>query len=1319
MDAVKDYLTPKTFSILVYICSIVQVLCGVVITGITVGLKEKEAEKFTCYVPPESTLIYKTQVDKACFSKYQQHYNAPLQFYIFALLTWLPIIIALVYSLSVRHRVEQVDSNNGEAGNQVQNRTFYVFRFYFIHLAIRVLCGVLFTVLQHTLLFPRGFDFKFRCNLPPTVLPTKISKNTSISQLNNTASIACENAPDKHTMWVIISVFNVLFAFMIFVEIIRLCRRFPVYKYITGKECDTQFIKDYLLRKEHKEIETELPSVSPNTLNLQQESVSSNLQQEPVSPNLQQEPVSLNLQEEPVSSNLQQESVSPNLQQEPVSSNLQQEPVSSNLQQEPVSHNLQQEPVSLNLQQEPVSSNLQQESVSPNLQQEPVSSNLQQEPVSPNLQQEPVSLNLQQEPASLNLQQESVSSNLRQEFVSSNLQQETVSPNLQQEPVSPNSLNLQQESVRSNLQQEPVSSNLQEEPASPNLQQEPASPNLQQEPVSLNLQQESAVSPNLQQCVDDYKRQVLRSHRSTGLNLGTSSKDDFDELYINLLIHTERAPHKFSKDMERHEIYHVYMDVPEESTRLKEVKDLFYPDKDTKKKFLRNILVVGRPGIGKTVLTEKIMRDWASEVDEFYHDKITFYLKFRSFNAKDMKDMTLKTFLCQETQLSDKKFEKIYEEITRHPEKAILIFDGLDEFNSDSDCLNDLPAPNDPDFVMSSISLFSKLICGHFLPEATVLLTSRPTAHKFYSKFNFDKTVEIIGFTEDRIKEYVTKFCHRHDPDDLKPKIWNHIKSSSDLLNSCYIPVNCWIVVTILFERVQADPANEIEFLPTTLTDLYQAAVSYLDKNHFRNVDGQFSEEAIKKLQSLAFNGIEPMQLVFDSKSFDEHMKQSGLLNSLSNPHSQAQTQFCFIHLTIQEFLAARHVMETFSPEEIKEFIFSHIKSSKWHLVLQFIAGLLGKKIIMFQKNPYKDCVLAFAKSFELTTAYGVFDVKENYTSLFIMKCLREVEDEEIVKEACETTAINDIVGLRYGVGPVTLTSSDWSPVFLVCKHMKNLKKLDLGFPDVLSEKSYLEILRLLEQRCVEELGLDRPPSGTTGNIFKTLMESKCSLNHEHSKLIKLYISGHDVTDEILSTMCEFFRNGHAICLKELSLVGCGISSRKFSIFCEVLDNKLCPELTYLNPANNNIAGEGLTKLGKTPTKQKLLKLTKLNLRNCSLTNECVRALCELLRNECCNLIDLSLQHNPDINDEGLCILREDALTNEHCKLEKLNLSDCSLTDDCLPELCNALQHEHCRLNKLYLDGNKFTEKGKKSICEIKTHEHCKARGLKISFGLL
>ena len=978
-DTVKEHLTPKTFGIVAYICSFIRFLCGFAFTGIAIDLKDKEVDKFTCYVPSKSTLIYKTQVDKACFLKYQQDYNAPLGFYIFVLLnTWFPLIVAVGYSLWVRRRVEQVDETlnetktDDEADNQVH---INVFRSYFIHLVIRVLCGVLFAVLQHVLLFSRGFDSKFACSLPPTV---KLSpKNTNVSQFNNTASIPCENASDKHTIWVIISFFNSVFAFVIFLEIIYLCRQFPVCKYITGKKCDIEFIVVHLLQKKYKHDKPERTSVSTN---------------------------------------------------------------------------------------------------------------------------------------------------LPQEDGSSNLIQKTF-----------DSSKTQPGSVSSNAQQRSGSSNVQ--------------------PESI------CVSSNLQQSVNYYKGQVLLSRRSTGLNLRTNSKDDFNEMYINLIIQTERAPHKFSKHMERHEIYDAYMKVPPASIHLEDVKDLFYPNKDTKEKCPHKILVIGRPGIGKTVLTEKIMLDWVSELDRFYRDKIAFYFKFRWFNNNQV-PVTLKTFLCNGTQLSNEEFEEIYEEITKHPEKAILIFDGLDEFDGDLDCLNDWPPPNDPDFPMSAISLFRKLIFGHLLPKATVLVTSRPTANQFYSKFKFDRTVEIIGFTENRIEQYVTKFCQSHNRDDLKPKIWNHIQSSSDLLNSFYIPVNCFIVVTILFESLKY-PQNEINALPTTVTDLYQAAVIHFDKEHFRKFDRHSSVEAAKKLQSLAFKGIEPMQLIFDDASFDEEMKQSGLLNSLSNPYSQVQTQFCFIHLTIQEFLAAKHVIESFHPQEIKEFISSHINSGKWHLVLQFVAGLLGEELKILKKDrcEVKDCVFAFAESFKCTSEDGLFYVDGSYTLLLIMKCLREVKDDEIVKEACKTTGINGIVGLASGGGPVELTSSDWSAVFFVCKHMKNLKKLNLATIEF-SEESYLALLRLLEQRCIEELVLVGSPSGTKGNIFESLVELKCSLNHEHSKLVKFQLFlDHSVTHEILSAMGEFFRNRHGICLKEL--YECKISSHGLSISCQVFGDILL--LTYIS----------------------------------------------------------------------------------------------------------------------------------------------------------
>ena len=113
---------------------------------------------------------------------------------------------------------------------------------------------------------------------------------------------------------------------------------------------------------------------------------------------------------------------------------------------------------------------------------------------------------------------------------------------------------------------------------------------------------------------------------------------------------------------------------------------------------------------------------------------------------------------------------------------------------------------------------------------------------------------------------------------------------------------------------------------PTTLTELYQAAIAHFDKHHCRKIDREFSVEAIKKLQLLAYNGIVDGQLVFHNELSDEQMKRSGLLHSLSNPYSQVQTKFCFIHLTVQEFLAARHVTATFTPEKIRVYFVSYWK---------------------------------------------------------------------------------------------------------------------------------------------------------------------------------------------------------------------------------------------------------------------------------------------------------------------------------------------------------------------------------------------------------
>ncbi|CAB3999040.1 NACHT, LRR and PYD domains-containing 14-like [Paramuricea clavata] len=852
-------------------------------------------------------------------------------------------------------------------------------------------------------------------------------------------------------------------------------------------------------------------------------------------------------------------------------------------------------------------------------------------------------------------------------------------------------------------------------------------------------------------CIDVYKEQVLNRFRDPSIIYGPNA--NIDELYIDVVIHTGRAQHNFSEEMERHEIYDVYMKVPLYSICLEKIDELFYPNRDTKGKFPRSILVIGRPGIGKTVLTEKIIRDWANGIDEYYSEKIVFFFKFRWFNENNnkLKNISLKTFLQFGTGLSEEKFESIYEEIAKEPQKAIFIFDGLDEYHGEPiSCLDQSRIiPNDPNTGTSAIHLFIKLVLGDLLKGATVVVTSRPTADGFYSRLDFDRNVEIIGFTSDKIEEYVSRFCDNNNTNYLTTKIWNHVKSSSELLNLCYIPVNCFIVCVTL-SGCLSDPRNETDALPTTLTELYQTASDHFEKHHRRNADrNSMAHEALKKLQRLAFLGMKSGQLVFNQTLFDEEIKKSGLLNSLSNPIFPLQTQFCFIHLTIQEFLAAGHVTETFTPAEIKKFISDHVESGQWHLVLQFIAGLLGKKIKNFDRE-YKDCVFAFAESLEVTNDRIE---KLKYHEVFIMKCLKEVDNEEITKEVCEATAINDLVELVASTLFYNLSPSEWAAVIFVCKHMKNLANLEL------SNVSADCLPGLLRKRCLNKLVMHvktrgpyaKPEAYEIDQIFSTLVELNCISDHKHTKLTSLTLVGFRMTETGLPIMCNFFENGYASQLEQLTLKRNRIDSHKISKLCEALNNGHCPNLTHLDLRNNSIRDEGAKVLCDTLTKG-LRKLNKLDVSVCELTVCCIPILVKALQDERCQMTDLSLKNNAigdkgahqcipslrktlqdercqlnglslrdnAIGDEGACMLFEDALTNKHCKLTELDLSECSLTDKCIASLRKALQDERYQLTVLFLGNNTIGDKGACMLFEdALTKEHFKLTELDLSRCLL
>ena len=807
-------------------------------------------------------------------------------------------------------------------------------------------------------------------------------------------------------------------------------------------------------------------------------------------------------------------------------------------------------------------------------------------------------------------------------------------------------------------------------------------------------------------CLDSYKRKILI--RPLPHDIFYGAKGTLDDLYIDVLIHTERARHDFSRNMERHEMYAVYMKVPPRSIHLKNIKDLFLPNGDTKGNFPRNILVIGRPGIGKTVLTEKILRDWANQIDKYYSDKILFFFKLRWFNGNNEK-MNLKSFLrlgmgC----LSDKEFESIYDTIRKEPNKAILIFDGLDEFHGNyNECFDESKMiSNYPDTSMSVMNLFIKLVSGGLLEGAVPMVTSRPTADDFYSRLHFDRKVEIIGFTSKKIENYVIRFCKNNNTTDLKPKIWKHIESSSELLNLCYIPVNCSIICTTLSECL-SDPTNDTGTLPSTLTELYETAANHYEKHHHKG-DKSTAKDVLKKLQELAFNGMKKGQLVFEQELFDEQMQKSGLLNSLSNPIFPLKKQFCFIHLTIQEFLAAEHVIETYTTVEIKKFISDHLENGKWHLVFQFIAGRLGKKMKMSDTKVDKSCIWAFTDHFKVADGKHVPDDKQ----LLIINCIREVNDEEIAEEVCNTTALNNVFWLRIDGD---IPSNDLAAITFVCKHMKNFQNFVLYDLDRRLSDKCQKIQELLQKRCLHQLEIE---AGFTvvKAVLNALLESNCNLNHNHTKLTSLAI-GVDTRfekcgDEFeISKLCEVLNNECCTELEQLQLSG----MTRYDV--DVLFDtgtliKGPSKLTMLGLSKCYLIDQDIPKIFKF-LKDEHCQLTSLSLETNIIGDKGASMLFkDVLKDERCQLTSLSLESN-GIGDEGASMLFKDVLTSEFCKLTHLNLGFCCLTDQCMPDLFKALKDERCRLTSLTLDGCKMSEKDVVTLFEdVLITDRCKLDAL-------
>ena len=430
----------------------------------------------------------------------------------------------------------------------------------------------------------------------------------------------------------------------------------------------------------------------------------------------------------------------------------------------------------------------------------------------------------------------------------------------------------------------------------------------------------------------------------------TTTKDlTLDQIYTNLVIINNRAKYNFTTD--RQEQLKIYPRSHDEESQPKSLEDLL--NNENKK-----VLIVGRPGIGKTLCCIKLLRDWAFEkVKSQIQFDAAFFVKFRRFNSAD--DLSLRELLTRsEHSTSNHLDDEVWNYILQHPEGVLILFDGFDEFKDNA---NMAVAPSHPGNIKDKMPLqilYQWLVTGKLLEDASIVTTTRPTALTGIAHLNFDKTFEILGFSTEQIQEYINKFAGVDN--QVGETLWRHISSNMNLLSLCYIPVNSFIMCSSLSEIIQFESCASVT-LPSKLTTIYKIAVKVFYLKHTKGFrEKHFTrknflsdylplnvEEKFETLGKVAFEGIKEGKLILGGNEV-RGMEDSALFHRLPDRKNAALTedeeQFCFIHLTMQEFFAARHLTHNMKERELRNFVSENIKNGKWQLVFQFLAGLMEEK---------------------------------------------------------------------------------------------------------------------------------------------------------------------------------------------------------------------------------------------------------------------------------------------------------------------------------------------------------------------------------------
>ena len=716
------------------------------------------------------------------------------------------------------------------------------------------------------------------------------------------------------------------------------------------------------------------------------------------------------------------------------------------------------------------------------------------------------------------------------------------------------------------------------------------------------------------------------------------------------------------------------------------------------------ILLEGRPGSGKTTLVHKIIRDW-TESEVLTKAKLVFLITLRDLNT-DCRDETLSDLL-RLFYSNDEKLKSIGSDIERiNGEGVCFVIDGLDEYQPQN----------------TKKSIIYKLLSRTYLHQAMIIVSSRPAATRSIKKEVLTKRIEVFGFSKEQIFEYIDNFPFNvlsASASTVQTKLKEYLLRNPNIFDMCYLPVHA-AMICFLFEY-------ENDRISYTQTKIYEQFTRMIIQRHLLRHNIELELNSLKELCGihkkyfddicrLAFNMTINSKQVISQQELSFQFSQCGSHgDDFSLGLLTIYRSYSFLHLTFQEFLAAYHIANLTSSQQMK-IIQQYSRSTHMITVWTFYFGLgmfglkMVKKMInnartvtalryglesqqkvvcdelMKQERWSLRCSNILTPTDLQAIGYTIATTSEPITRLILGDCHSDGEDR--LTNLLEQLSKKDVYTLKTLEISSSIRGNEMNMLVNVLKSATNLAVLEFKIKDNSPDdvKCLVDQVKAISGLCELTLHCSSPASS-----------------------IKVLLSG--LVDITVSNILKF--SFEEVDAEGVVALGSGL---------ELHTNT--NNITDLDLTNSSIGLEGAT--GLANGLRHLTKIGTLHLSHNNIERECFNSLCnglqyltslrhlDLSHNDITDVDASSLGHvlhhltrlrNLDLSHTNIGIGMSHLVSGLQCltNIRQLNLSHNNISSDGATSLAHTFQYL-TNLSWLYLSHNNIGPDGMTSLASGLSH---------------